>query len=139
MRSKRATPNLGGLAWLSFFIVLIASFGILSGADRGGSAASSGNRSVLARRRNGYGADKLRWDGNRNGRSCGGLRFHSDSCCICCSNLEPGIRSSLGSNLGSSSLEHGCSTRDSVCPPVCSGLVIRKKNSVLPPGEHLKP
>jgi len=135
MRSKRATPNLGGLAWLGFFIVLIASFGIPSGADRGGSAASSGNRSVLARRRNGYGADKLRWDGNCNGRSCGGLGFHSDSCCICCSNLEPGIRSSLGS----SSLEHGCSTRDSLCPPVYSGLVIRKKSSVLPLGEHLKP
>lgn len=131
--SKEATPNLGGLAWLSFFIALIASFGIPSGADHGRIAARSGNQSFVARTCSGCRTDTGPFAGNRKSHSCGGWGFHSDRCCIYRSNLESGIRSSCDS----SDLEHGCNTTDKVGRSEYSGLAIQKKMFVLPPGERL--
>lgn len=69
-RSKKATSKLGGLMWLTLFIGLIASFGSLSGADRGGSVGQKEICSSQGMHCGSFGVDKYRWGNNDNGRNC---------------------------------------------------------------------
>lgn len=122
LRSKKATPNLEGLTWLSLFILLIPLFGLFSGDHGAGNSSRGGYRSAAEPNRNDSRAYKLGWGDSHSARSCdeSGSGIDSGGCC----------------SLGSNSSGRGCNTKGNADRTECSGREIRKRNLVLPLGEH---